>query len=373
MRQGTGLTRMHPCSDVRVPPRPPPSGLPEGWRGAPWPPRAQGGCTAGWGSGQVLSRGGSGLAAAPAPGRPECRPSLLGVGLQLAPHRMSVRLQEEELVELLARHCYVQLGASVGREAVQGLLPSCVPPKLYRTKPPEQWAGLVAAALAQVSLRAWLSLGGGAGGGPPSGHRNLSLPVSTALGPQVYPGPFRQRWSQARPTRHLLLSWHRGSGWLIPLVSTAASVRVRPSGTEGPRLALPWPSLSGSLGPGCLGPALILPPHPPWHMADSLTQGGRPAHPGAPMAEATQVQRRALQMTPSHAALEGGLRWVVAGSWVPLVWEMLLLCPARGGSERPWRVLQQEAWPLGHARHSRSSDRHLGGRAPLERGCCSSA
>ncbi|XP_036176595.1 unconventional myosin-VIIb [Myotis myotis] len=58
--------------------------------------------------------------------------------------------REEELVELLARHCYVQLGASVGREAVQGLLPSCVPPKLYRTKPPEQWASLVTAALAQV-------------------------------------------------------------------------------------------------------------------------------------------------------------------------------------------------------------------------------
>ncbi|EPQ15928.1 Myosin-VIIb [Myotis brandtii] len=60
--------------------------------------------------------------------------------------------REEELVELLARHCYVQLGASVGREAVQGLLPSCVPPKLYRTKPPEQWAGLVTAALAQLVL-----------------------------------------------------------------------------------------------------------------------------------------------------------------------------------------------------------------------------
>ncbi|ELK26098.1 Myosin-VIIb [Myotis davidii] len=48
--------------------------------------------------------------------------------------------REEELVELLARHCYVQLGTSVGREAVQALLPSCVPPKLYRTKTPEQEA-----------------------------------------------------------------------------------------------------------------------------------------------------------------------------------------------------------------------------------------
>ncbi|XP_015422968.1 PREDICTED: LOW QUALITY PROTEIN: unconventional myosin-VIIb [Myotis davidii] len=64
--------------------------------------------------------------------------------------------REEELVELLARHCYVQLGTSVGREAVQALLPSCVPPKLYRTKTPEQWAGLVAAALAQGVLQGWV-------------------------------------------------------------------------------------------------------------------------------------------------------------------------------------------------------------------------
>lgn len=82
---------------------------------------------------------------------------------------MSVRLQEEELVELLARHCHVQLGASVGREAVQGLLPSCVPPKLYRTKPPEQWASLVTAALAQVSLRPGSPLGVGLGEAHPLG------------------------------------------------------------------------------------------------------------------------------------------------------------------------------------------------------------
>ncbi|XP_014693242.3 unconventional myosin-VIIb isoform X1 [Equus asinus] len=54
--------------------------------------------------------------------------------------------KEEELVELLARHCYVQLGASPGSEAVQELLPSCVPSKLYRTKSPEKWASLVTAA-----------------------------------------------------------------------------------------------------------------------------------------------------------------------------------------------------------------------------------
>lgn len=64
--------------------------------------------------------------------------------------------QEEELVELLAQHCYVQLGASVGREAVQQLLPSCVPSKLYRTKTPEEWVSLVSAAHAKVSLhRVW--------------------------------------------------------------------------------------------------------------------------------------------------------------------------------------------------------------------------
>ncbi|XP_058157161.1 LOW QUALITY PROTEIN: unconventional myosin-VIIb [Dasypus novemcinctus] len=58
--------------------------------------------------------------------------------------------KEEKLVELLARHCYVQLGASAGREAVQELLPACVPAKLHRTKPPERWASLVTAALAQA-------------------------------------------------------------------------------------------------------------------------------------------------------------------------------------------------------------------------------
>ncbi|XP_008576577.1 PREDICTED: unconventional myosin-VIIb, partial [Galeopterus variegatus] len=58
--------------------------------------------------------------------------------------------KEEELVELLAQHCYVQLGASVGSEAIQGLLPSCVPQKLYRTKPPERWASLITAAHAKA-------------------------------------------------------------------------------------------------------------------------------------------------------------------------------------------------------------------------------
>lgn len=65
-------------------------------------------------------------------------------------------------MELLARHCYVQLGASVRREAVQELLPSCIPSKLYKTKPPEQWASLVTAAHAKVSVHgAGLSCGVG--------------------------------------------------------------------------------------------------------------------------------------------------------------------------------------------------------------------
>ncbi|XP_012505369.1 PREDICTED: unconventional myosin-VIIb [Propithecus coquereli] len=58
--------------------------------------------------------------------------------------------KEEGLVELLARHCYVQLGASVGDKAVRELLPGCIPPKLYRTKPPEKWASLVTAAYAKA-------------------------------------------------------------------------------------------------------------------------------------------------------------------------------------------------------------------------------
>ncbi|KAK2109189.1 hypothetical protein P7K49_014354 [Saguinus oedipus] len=58
--------------------------------------------------------------------------------------------KEEELVELLARHCYVQLGASAESKAVQELLPSCIPHKLYRTKPPDRWASLVTATCAKV-------------------------------------------------------------------------------------------------------------------------------------------------------------------------------------------------------------------------------
>ncbi|XP_042850117.1 unconventional myosin-VIIb isoform X3 [Panthera tigris] len=58
--------------------------------------------------------------------------------------------KEEELLQLLARHCYVRLGASLRSEAVQELLPSCVPSRLYKTKPPEKWASLVTAAHAKA-------------------------------------------------------------------------------------------------------------------------------------------------------------------------------------------------------------------------------
>lgn len=60
--------------------------------------------------------------------------------------------QEEELVELLARHCYVKLGATLKSDAVRELLPSCVPSKLYRTKTPDKWASIVTTAHAKVSL-----------------------------------------------------------------------------------------------------------------------------------------------------------------------------------------------------------------------------
>ncbi|KAK7829645.1 hypothetical protein U0070_013331 [Myodes glareolus] len=58
--------------------------------------------------------------------------------------------KEEELVELLARHCYVRLGATVKTGTVQELLPSCIPSKLYRTKSPEKWASIVTAAHAKA-------------------------------------------------------------------------------------------------------------------------------------------------------------------------------------------------------------------------------
>nr|XP_021499065.1 unconventional myosin-VIIb [Meriones unguiculatus]XP_021499071.1 unconventional myosin-VIIb [Meriones unguiculatus] len=58
--------------------------------------------------------------------------------------------KEEELVQLLARHCYVKFGATVKNGAVQELLPSCVPSKLYRTKSPEKWTSIVMAAHAKA-------------------------------------------------------------------------------------------------------------------------------------------------------------------------------------------------------------------------------
>lgn len=108
------------------------------------------------GEGQVLpSRGG-------------CSPQLWGVSAQQGQgflgesglahaHPTCSRVcawavQEEELVELLAQHCYVQLGASAGSQAIRELLPSCVPSKLYRTKTPEKWASLVTTTYAKVSL-----------------------------------------------------------------------------------------------------------------------------------------------------------------------------------------------------------------------------
>uniref|UniRef100_A0A8C3X1R9 Unconventional myosin-VIIb n=1 Tax=Catagonus wagneri TaxID=51154 RepID=A0A8C3X1R9_9CETA len=58
--------------------------------------------------------------------------------------------KEEELLVLLAQHCYVHLGASARSEAIQELLPSCIPSKLHRTKAPEKWASLVAAVHAKA-------------------------------------------------------------------------------------------------------------------------------------------------------------------------------------------------------------------------------
>lgn len=68
-------------------------------------------------------------------------------------------------MELLAQHCYVQLGASVRGAAVQELLPSCVPSKLYKTKPPEKWASLVTDAHTKVSLHSSPELSFRVGGG----------------------------------------------------------------------------------------------------------------------------------------------------------------------------------------------------------------
>lgn len=123
------------------------------------------------GEGQVLpSRGGW----SPLLGRGE---SVLGEGglstppPPPAPLCVPRAVQEKELVHLLAQCCAVQLGASVRSQAVQELLPSCVPPKLYRTKPPEKWASLVTAALAEVSSPEPVHSGCAALYGGPGGPR----------------------------------------------------------------------------------------------------------------------------------------------------------------------------------------------------------
>lgn len=136
-----------------------------------------------------------------------------GVGAHSRGLSLTLRLplplsgQEEELVELLARHCYVQLGASAGRAAVQELLPGVIPAKLYRTKPPEKWASLVSAAHAKVSLQgAWARFGGRgpAGRGPspraprPLGHRRPLAGWHTSL--QGEPVPFSPAPPQAHST-----------------------------------------------------------------------------------------------------------------------------------------------------------------------------
>lgn len=101
-------------------------------------------------------------------------------------------------MQLLAQHCYVQLGASAGSEAVQELLPSCIPSKLYRTRPPERWASLVTAAHAKVSLHRDWALGlcgllwGGGGAsvcrGLEASHwgtGDFDLPASLALSLEI--------------------------------------------------------------------------------------------------------------------------------------------------------------------------------------------
>lgn len=98
---------------------------------------------------------------------------------------VSLAVQEEELVALLARHCCVQLGASVQSEAVRELLPGCIPSKLYRTKSPEQWASLVTAAHAKVSsAESGLSVGGA---GPGCGGAEAS-PQASSPGMGALPG-----------------------------------------------------------------------------------------------------------------------------------------------------------------------------------------
>ncbi|XP_074157821.1 unconventional myosin-VIIb [Sminthopsis crassicaudata] len=57
---------------------------------------------------------------------------------------------EEDLVEVVAKHCYIEFGSSIQRSDIQKTLPTCIPGKMLKTKSQEQWVNLVTAACAKA-------------------------------------------------------------------------------------------------------------------------------------------------------------------------------------------------------------------------------
>lgn len=184
-------------------------------------------------------------------------------------------VQEEDLVTLLAQHCYVQLGASPGIAAVQELLPSCVPSKLYRTKPLETWVSLVTTAHTKVSLmEPQLFRGWSSPMSPTPGEQGLELAgerhsVSSGLTSVL---PFSSP-SQARPVSPPPSEVARGLGE-VPWFGLRCSVQRRPWAPRRSRLLR---TLQQAVSWGAAGPSVAVTTAPPRRRrAPSSEQRPRP-------------------------------------------------------------------------------------------------
>ncbi|XP_068919472.1 unconventional myosin-VIIb, partial [Petaurus breviceps papuanus] len=58
--------------------------------------------------------------------------------------------KEEDLVEVVAKHCYIVFGSVIQSSDIQKTLPACIPGKVLKTKSQEQWVRLVTEACAKA-------------------------------------------------------------------------------------------------------------------------------------------------------------------------------------------------------------------------------
>nr|XP_020822854.1 unconventional myosin-VIIb isoform X1 [Phascolarctos cinereus] len=58
--------------------------------------------------------------------------------------------KEEDLVEVVAKHCYIEFGSFIQSSDIQKTLPACIPGRVLKTKSQEQWVNLVTAACAKA-------------------------------------------------------------------------------------------------------------------------------------------------------------------------------------------------------------------------------